>query len=372
MPIEADAAAGRGRSARPRTVAVVAASVVGAVLLAMASCGADGPDAPVAGTPTIDDTANPTEPPTTAPAPAPTTDPADSAATTDPAPTGTSGATSTAPATTATTTVESAVDPAADPPRTVESILIAGDSMARSLFPPMQAALETADTEVRLRWVIGTVVGDEMSKWREIFTEQRPEVVVAHFMPWESATLQQGGVIDVSAAGWVDEYVTDWVRPWIELATASGGTIVWVGPPLAADPERSAEHQLVGDVWRATIEQWNDALRPDDPRRVVVVDSVAFSAGPDGSFAAVDATVDPPERLMNVDGVHWCPAGAARLSDQLISELQSLGIATARDDTPDWQTSPWANDPESVRASEPNFGDGFAYPPGDCPTPTVP
>ena len=46
MPVEADATPGRGRPARPRTVAIVGASVVGAVLLAMASCGADGPDAP--------------------------------------------------------------------------------------------------------------------------------------------------------------------------------------------------------------------------------------------------------------------------------------------------------------------------------------
>jgi len=341
----------------------VAASVVGAVLLAMASCGADGPDAPGAGVSTNDDTTTPTEPLPSTTAPAPTTDPADGEPAGSEAPTSTSGPT---------TTVVSPREPEPAPPRTVDSILIAGDSMARSLFPPMQAALETDGTEVRLRWVIGTVVGDEMSTWREVFTEQSPEVVVVHFMPWESATLQQGEVIDVSADDWVDEYVTDWVRPWIELATGSGGTIVWVGPPLAADPERSAEHQLVGDIWVETIEQWNDALRPDDPRRVVVVDSVAFSAGPDGSFSAVDTTVDPPERLMNIDGVHWCPAGAARLSDQLISELQSLDIATARDDTPDWRTSPWANDPESVRASEPNFGDGFAYPPGDCPAPTAP
>lgn len=370
MPMEADTAPGRGRPARPRAVAIGVAALVGAVLLGLASFGANEPDTPDPGVAPVDDTILPS----TSPAPSGETTPPSTTGATDPESTETTvsgeATGSTVPSSTAATPVTSSPRPA--PPRTVDSILIAGDSMARSLFPPMQAALETDDTEVRLRWVIGTVVGDEMSKWREIFTEQRPEVVVVHFMPWESATLQQGDVIDVSVVDWVDEYVTDWVRPWIELATESGGTIIWVGPPLAADADRSAEHQMVGGIWSATIEQWNNGLRPDDPRRVTVVDSVALSAGPDGSFSDVDATVDPPERLMNIDGVHWCPAGAARLSDELIAELQSLDIATAMDETPDWRTSPWANDPESVRASEPNFGDGFAYPPGDCPTPIAP
>ena len=369
MPVGADTTARRGRPARPRTVAIVIAAVVGAVLLAMASCGADGPDAPVAGVTATDDTAGDATGDATGDTTGPTDVPRSTTAPTTDASRETT--TSDAPAGTSSTTTPSTTAPPDEPPRVVDSILIAGDSMARSLFPPMQAALETDATEVRLRWVIGTVVGDEMSKWREIFTEQRPEVVVVHFMPWESASLQQGDVVDVSEPDWVDDYVTEWVRPWIELATGSGGTIVWVGPPLAADPERSAEHQEVGDIWVETIEQWNGDLAPDDPRRVTVVDSVSISAGPDGSFSAVDATVDPPERLMNIDGVHWCQAGAARLSDRLIGELQSLGIDTAMDVTPDWRTSPWATDPESVRASEPNFGDGFAYPPGDCPDPTT-
>lgn len=371
MRTGADTAGRDGETSRPRTLAVVAAALVGAVLLAMASCGADGPDAPgalpateSAGTGSDAATLPAASGSTTADTAASSTGPA--ATTTPSEPPITSSASSTA-ATTMSTATSTTDEPPA--PRVVESILVAGDSMARSLFPPMQAALETEDTEVRLRWVIGTVVGDEMAKWRDVFTRQQPDVVVVHFMPWESATLQQGTIIDVTDAGWVDEYVAEWVRPWLELATGSGGTVVWVGPPLAADPERSAEHQEVGNVWADAIEQWNDDLDAGDPRRVPVVDTVELSAGPDGSFAAVDATVDPPERLMNTDGVHWCPAGAARLNDQVIEELEELGIATASRRTPDWRTSPWATDPEAVRASEPAFGEGFAYPPGECPAP---
>ena len=100
-----------------------------------------------------------------------------------------------------------------------------------------------------------------------------------------------------------------------------------------------------------------------------VIDAVSISAGPDGTFAAIDETVDPPERLFNTDGLHWCPAGAARLSDELIDTLASAGVATANARTPDWKTSSWALDPESVRASEPSFGPGFAYPHGECPDP---
>lgn len=371
MRTGADTPRERGSSPRPRLLAVGVATVVGAVLLAMASCGADGPDGPAAGAPTSDELAGSVSPATTEVATVDTRsiDTAASAtATTDPSTTSTSAPPTTAPATTApATTAPATTVPATDRPREVDSVLVVGDSMARSLFPPMQAALETDTTEVRLRWVIGTVVGDEMAKWEQIFTEQRPDVVVVHFMPWESATLQLGAPVDLTAPDGMDRYVEEWVRPWIEMATASGGTIVWVGPPLAADPARSAEHQAVGEIWRDTIAAWNAA--GEDDRRVVVVDTVELSAGPDGTFADVDATVDPPERMMNLDGVHWCQAGAARLADRLIGELQQLGIDTASDETPDWRTSAWANDPESVRASEPAFGDGFAYPPGECPTP---
>jgi hypothetical protein len=275
------------------------------------------------------------------------------------APTSTTTSTSSTTSTTTTTT----------PPETVGSILVAGDSMARSLFPPVQAALETDSTEVRLEWVIGVLLGGELAKWERIFIADRPDVVVAHFVPWESAAIQQGTVIDTSAPGWAAAYSADWVEPWIELATSADSRIVWVTPPLAADPERSAEYQAVGAVWVAAIRRHNAGLPEDDPRRIMIIDSVALSAGPDGEFVAIDWTVDPAERLFNADGLHWCPAGAARLSDELIDTLTSIGIATASGRTPDWQTSPWALDPESVRASEPNFGEGFAYPPGECPDP---
>jgi hypothetical protein len=113
------------------------------------------------------------------------------------------------------------------------------------------------------------------------------------------------------------------------------------------------------------IEQHNDVLPDDDPSRIRVVETVDISAGPDGAFVAIDHLVDPAERLFNTDGLHWCPAGAARLSDRLLDILRSVGIATASERTPDWRTSPWAVEGSSVGA-----GLGFPYPPGECPDPT--
>lgn len=271
--------------------------------------------------------------------------------------------------TTSTSTTTSTTSTTTTVPTTVDSILVAGDSMARSLFPPLQAALESDSTEVRLDWVIGVLFGGEMDKWERVFTADRPDVVVVHFMPWENAALREGTVIDTSAPGWEDVYRADWVDPWIDLAVSAGTRVVWVTPPLGVDPDRTAEHQAVGAVWVEAIEQHNASLSPDDRRRIIVIDSVALTAGPGGAFVDIDETVDPPERLFNADGLHWCPAGAARLSDTVIAALIATGITTANTRTPDWQTSPWAVDPEAVRASEPNFGPGFAYPPGECPDP---
>lgn len=275
----------------------------------------------------------------------------------------TSTTSTTTTTTTTTTTVPTAVRTA------VGSVLVAGDSMARSLFPPVQAALETDSTEVRFEWVIGVLLDDEMVKWERIFTVDRPDVVVAHFMPWESAALREGTVINTSADDWAATYRAEWVERWIDLAVSTGSRIVWVTPPLTADPDRSAEHQEVGAVWVEAIQQNNAVLPTDDRRRISVIDGVALSAGPDGEFVDIDWTVDPAERLFNADGLHWCPAGAARFTDSLIDTLASAGIATASTRTPDWQRSSWSVDPASVRASEPNFGKGYAYPPGECPHP---
>jgi len=345
---------------------VIAATVIGAALLALASLGGDDPDQSLdGGTGGSADTSVPNDSVPRSSGPdnsAPTT--AAPEAGTDEQPIDATAPPTTSPATSSTATTSTTV-PAVE----VDSILIAGDSMARSLFPPVQEALETDATEVRLQWVIGTLIGDEMEKWERIFVDERPDVVVAHFMPWESAALQQSQVIDTSTPGWVTQYRDEWVDRWLDLAESSGSTIVWVTPPLAADTERSDEHQEVGAVWLDAIAQTNDQRADAGTEDVSIIDTLEFSAGPSGEFVAVDATVDPPERLFNTDGVHWCPAGAARLSDRLIDTLSSLGISTASSSTPDWRTSPWAVDPESVRASEPNFGDGFAYPPGECPEP---
>lgn len=370
METEADVNPGARRPTSSRALAIIGATVIGAILLALASFGADDPDANDA--PAAGGTINAASSTAAATAPAATersTTPAPPTTSPDSSPTTSSGDDVTTPAPTAVTPTAVPTTEPTPEPVAVESILVAGDSMARSLFPPVQEALETDTTEVRLEWVIGTLVGDEWDKWLRIFDVDPPDVVVAHFMPWESATVQQGTVIDTNDPDWATEYRTDWVERWLDLASGSGSRIVWVTPPLAADAERSAEHQEVGAIWSATIEDRNDSLPDDDPRRITVIDSVALSAGPDGEFVAIDDTVDPPERLFNTDGVHWCPAGAARLSDRLIEEFTSLGLATASDRTPPWQTAAWATDPESVRASEPNFGDGFAYPPGECPDP---
>jgi len=249
--------------------------------------------------------------------------------------------------------------------RTVDSVVVAGDSMALSLYPPVRAALGTESTKVRFEWVLGVALVGAMAQWERIFNVDRPDVVVAHFMPWENAALREGAVIDSSDPDWATAYRVGWVEPWIELALSTGSTLVWVLQPLTADPDRTRQHGEVGAVWVDAIEQHNAVLPDDDPSRILVVETVDISAGPDGAFVAIDHLVDPAERLFNTDGLHWCPAGAARLSDRLLDILRSVGIATASERTPDWRTSPWAVEGRSVGA-----GLGFPYPPGECPDPT--
>jgi len=323
-------------------------------VLATVSCGgddsADPASAPV-GPATVASGVETTSTTTSSTAPTPST-----------TPTSTTAPTSTTSTSTTTTT--------AVPKPPVEDIVVAGDSMALGLYPPLQAALQTPDRPVGFSWAL-VVLDDERRVWERLFTIDRPDVVIVHFSVWENAVLRGNEVIDSGDEGWPEIYRRDYVDPWIERAVGSGSHVVWIGLPPAANTSRWTDNHEINAVWRTAV---LDAARQQRQRgeepSIEWVDIDQLLTAPDGRFTEIDRTVDPPERLFNVDGLHWCPAGAARVA-QAVVEVLAADVDLGGDDpppVPDWRTAPWANEPVVVPSAQGSpTGLSVAYPEGECP-----
>lgn len=224
------------------------------------------------------------------------------------------------------------------------SIAVLGDSMSAGLAAPLRAALESGACHMEWRWCIGFLIPSSAVVWAEILTEDTPDVVVLFFAPWENEALQEGTVIDPTDPDWPAIYRRVHVEPWVEVARASGSRVVWVSMPLSREPLLSSQHQEFNNIWAEVV-----ANEPS----MFWVDGAEILAMPDGSFTEIDNSVEPPVRLINLDGMHICPPAAERIADAVLTVLASQFRIEVQ---PGWRDSGWETYPEA-------FGPG-------CPAPT--
>lgn len=77
-------------------------------------------------------------------------------------------------------------------------------------------------------------------------------------------------------------------------------------------------------------------------RTASFVDGRAVLAGPDGGYTDFLPGPDgAPRRVRKADGVHFCPAGAARLASAVIRDAARRWQLTPR---PDWEAAAWRAD----------------------------
>ena len=262
--------------------------------------------------------------------------------------------TATSETTTSPTPSTSSTSTSVPAPVEINSVLVAGDSLARGLYPPLEAALEGPDREVDWEWVIGVVWPDIAPTWERIFAVDQPDLLLVQLGTWENYLLREDTIIDTSDPAWKETYRRDFVDPWVKMAETSATKVVWVAMPKSSEPNRSDQHLELDAIWRSAIEESaaaHSATGVDAP--ITWQGSAGVLTGLDGEFQAVDNSVDPPIRLFNIDGLHWCPGGAARVTEILVEHLaEDLGVTA----NPGWQDSGWGMDLE-------------AYPLGECPTP---
>ena len=269
--------------------------------------------------------------------------------TTSTTPSGAEPAPSTAPTTAAPTTTTTEPGPrrptAADPLR----VVLAGDSVMAGLAPPLEAAIE-ADGTSQVRFVLTpSVLRDPLvrHKWNQELEGFNPEVIVMFVGTWESEVLRTGTGAASTDPTWRTEYEANVLDPWLQLITSRGASVIWIGNAAVSNDEANLAFSALNEAYAELPSRWPT---------VTYLSSQETLNGPGGGFHDVISDADGTWiRTRQVDGLHLCPAGAALLAEQLLTELTSVWKAT---EAPGWQDGDW-------RAAD-------VYPADGCPVPSLP
>lgn len=223
-------------------------------------------------------------------------------------------------------TVEPAADPRDDGPPTADDparVLILGDSDAGGFGPYLDELLsENGVTETDLFYKVSSGLSrpdffDWPAEIRSRVPTSDPDIVVVTFGGNDAQDLAiDGRAYPVDTDEWREEYGRR-VAEVVDLLTADGRTLIWVGIPNAKSPEFTKRLEILRDVTLAELE--------NHPDNVVYIDTWDRFDGLSGGYA--DFVVDPRDgRGKSVradDGFHLNITGA---------EIIALDIAQAVED----------------------------------------
>jgi hypothetical protein len=216
--------------------------------------------------------------------------------------------------------------------------------MSRGILTPIRAALQSERTNVDHQGAGGFLIEKTRVALDERLRTNPPDVFVMLLATWENGALQSGEVLNPADPAWPEAYRRTYLEPWVAQAKAAGSDVIWVGMPLTRHAPTSAQNQQLNAIWRDV-----SAREP----HMTWVDAPSILAGPDGGYLEIDTSVDPPQRLFNLDGLHLCQEASLRITDAVLDILeQRYGVAA----NPGWRDTDWRSDPE-------------AYKPGECPAP---
>jgi hypothetical protein len=252
-------------------------------------------------------------------------------------------ATSASAASTATGAVQSdpatdqATDPATDPatteavsqvPSTASpaSVLLLGDSEAGGLSPYLEPVIEqsglvamTTDYKVS-----SGLVRKDFFDWPARITElmgaQDPDIVIALFGGNDGQGFLSPAIASVESPEWRAEYAAR-VAEVVDIVTAGGRTLVWVGVPNAEDPSLTGRLEIQNDVVKTEL-----AKHPG----VIFVDSWSHFTGIDGGFApyAIDPRDGESKPVRSeTDGFHLNATGEEILAVYVNSAVTEALVA---------------------------------------------
>lgn len=223
------------------------------------------------------------------------------------------------------TTTAAPATPSADDPL---SVVVAGDSVMDNLAEALVPALDFGGTAVVSHtWLLGLTrdTASRLELERTVATAD-PDVVVVLMGVWELDPLEEL----LGTPGWEQRYDREVLDPFVDLATAHGAQVLWLGMPATADPQVTAD---LGELDRVYAD-----LDRRDPR-VSFLDLGTLLDGPDGGYAELlPVTGGPPQRVRQTDGLHLCPAGTVLAVSAVLDRLvEHWGVAVADG----WEAGTW-------------------------------
>jgi hypothetical protein len=237
------------------------------------------------------------------------------------------------------------------PPAPARAVFI-GDSLAYDLAPAVGAMLRSGSAGFEdmsfpgLGFSVTTPTWDWRSGWGKILADTQPDLVLFLAGPWDAhdATVD-GAVLPYGSPEWQAWYGAE-LDDFVRLVGSSGARLVWLTAPTY-DPGGPDAGDLtpVNAAFRAVASRWPD---------VELVDTDAPVDGPDESYAEYLPGPDGPEQIRKADGLHFCPAGAARVAAALVPAIDHWWSFTP---APGWEAGPWRQDD---RYLHPAYGPGCA------------
>ena len=238
--------------------------------------------------------------------------------------------TSTVPATTTSLPPGGRQPTAEDPLR----VTFAGDSVMAEFAPAMIQALEGPGT-AEGRFVLAPSLargGTGRVTWNQEIARHDPDLVVLLVGFWEDKVV---GETASGEPGWADAYRTQVVDPFLDLVTAGGAKVLWIGMASVDDPVVTTRFARLNSVYLAAADARDD---------VDFLPAGDHLSGPGGAYA--DVLTSPvsglPLRVRRTDGLHICPGGIVLLGQPVLESITRQWNVTA---AYGWQEGSWRRPP---------------------------
>lgn len=199
-------------------------------------------------------------------------------------------------------------------------LYIAGDSMAGQLGRPLAALAETTGPfRARVDYQVSSGLSrPEYFDWPQRLIDEvfdaRAEAIVFLVGGNDAQDVQwDGRVVHVDTQTWLDVYHLR-VAEAMEIATAGGRRLYWVGQPVMRDQTYGERMALLDRVYE------EEATAHDG---VTYVDAWSLFANADGEYAAYLRGPDGDLlRVRQADGIHLTRAGADRLAARVLEVVR--------------------------------------------------
>jgi hypothetical protein len=224
-------------------------------------------------------------------------------------------------------------------------VTFGGDSVMAELAPAMIQALEGGGATTG-RFLLAPSLARNASTrvtWTQELAQHDPDLIVVLVGFWEDSVVGP----DASAApGWAQQYRNQVVEPFLDLVTAEGAKVLWIGMASVVDPVITARFARLNSVYLDVA---------DDRDDVEYLAAGDYLSSPQGGYTEVlnSPGSGQPVRIRRLDGQHLCPGGVDLLGEPV---LEAITAQWNVDAIYGWQQGSWRRPP-------------LLHAPEECPAP---